>query len=109
MIGEGAYVRDSIIMNGARIGSGSELEKAIVAENAVIGNNVRMGVGEEKPNETAPTIYTAGIVTVGDGAVVPDNVVIGKNVMINGTTVYGDYPGGTLDSGRTLDKGGEAQ
>lgn len=109
VIGEGAYVRDSIIMNGARIGSGSELKKAIVAENAVIGNNVRMGVGEEKPNETAPTIYTAGLVTVGDGAVVPDNVVIGKNVMINGTTVYGDYPGCTLDSGRTLDKGGEAQ
>lgn len=64
-IGAGTVVHDSIIMNETRIGSNCELYKTIVAENVVIEDNVRLGIGEEAENETDPHIYNHGIVAVG--------------------------------------------
>jgi glucose-1-phosphate adenylyltransferase len=50
-IGEGTVVRDSIIMNATEIGAGGEINKAIIAENVCIGDNVKLGVGEEAEND----------------------------------------------------------
>ncbi len=61
-----------------------------------------LGEGEEAPNDTRPDIYCAGLVTVGEGTVIPAGVHIGKNVMISGHTTEADYPGGRLASGKTL-------
>jgi glucose-1-phosphate adenylyltransferase len=66
-----------------------------------------MGDGDEADNETRPDIYREGLVTLGEGTVIPDNIIIGKNVMINGVTTDKDYNEGRLESGRTLDKAGE--
>ncbi|MCR5254948.1 MAG: glucose-1-phosphate adenylyltransferase [Acetatifactor sp.] len=107
IIGKNTVVRDSIIMNHAVIGDNCEVIKGIVAENAEIGDNVKMGVGEEVENDTAPHIYNHGLVTVGERSVIPDNVTIGKNTVIFGETVESDYPGSTLQSGKTLIKAGE--
>ena len=106
-IGKGTVVRDSIIMNQAQIGENCELYKAIVAEDAVIGNNVRMGIGEEAENETAPHIYNHGLVTIGEKSVIPDGVSIGKNSVVFGETVAADYENSNLASGKTLIKAGE--
>ncbi len=65
-IGEGTVVRDSILMNRTEIGPNCELNKAIIAEDAVIGESVKLGVGEEAANETDPHIYNHGIVTIGE-------------------------------------------
>ena len=108
-IGEGAEVWDSIIMNGTRIGAGSKLYKVIAAEDVVIGDGTVLGYGEDIPNDTRPDIYREGIVTLGEGTVVPAGVSIGKNVMIAGSTKAEDYPGGRLESGRTLVKEGDAR
>ena len=96
-------------MNGAVIGEGCHLEKAIVAENAVIGDDVTLGAFEEAENETKPGIYRDGLVTIGERSVIPSHVRIGKNTMVNGETIESDYPGGELASGRTLDKAGERE
>lgn len=106
-IGKGSVVSHSIIMNGTIIGDNCNIEKAIIDEESCIGNGVKIGVGEEAPNETRPDIYRDGLVTLGEGTVIPDNVTIGKNVMINGETTAKDYRGGKLDSGKTLDKAGD--
>ena len=106
-IGEGTVVRDSIIMNETTIGSGCELNKAIVAENAIIEDNVRLGIGEEADNETDPHIYNHGIVTVGEKSVVPQGVSVGKNSVVFGVTEAADYPDGALPSGKTLIKAGD--
>ena len=106
VIKRGAVVRDSIIMQGAVIGEGAVLERAIVAENAVIGNRVVMGIGEDIPNRVKPGVYSFGLAVVGEDAVIPDDVRIGKNTAITGNTVPEDYPGGVLASGETLDKAG---
>lgn len=108
-IGKGAMIRDSIIMNGAVIGENAVLTKAIVAERAQIGSGVIMGAGEEAPNETDPNIYKEGLVVVAEDSVVPSDVTIGSNVMINGITNAEDYPDGELKSGRTLNKEGVTQ
>ena len=107
VIGEGTVVTDSIIMNGTQIGKNSKLYKAILAEKAVVGNNCQLGVGEEKENKAHPNIYCNGLVTLGHGAVIPDNVSIGKNTVIAGITKPEDYPNNWLDSGECLIRGGE--
>ncbi len=108
-IGKGTVVNHSIIMNGTHIGDNCVLEKAIIAENVTVGDDVRLGVGEEKDNETKPGIYREGICTIGEKSVVPSGVSIGKNTMISGITSSEDYPGGLLESGRTLDKAGDIE
>lgn len=109
IIGKDTVIRDSIIMNHTQIGEGCELHKAIIAENSKIGSHVRLGIGEEAPNETEPHIYNDGLVTVGEKSQIPDGVMVGKNTCIFGTTGKEDYPDGYLTSGKTLIKAGDEQ
>ena len=106
-IGEDTVVKDSIIMNNSVIKKNCELNKAIIAEQTVIGDNVKLGVGEEAENDTAPHIYNHGIVTVGEKSVVPDGITVGKNSVIFGVTTADDYENSSLASGKTLIKAGE--
>ena len=101
-IGKGAVVRDSIIMRHGRIGEGTHISKAVIAENVTLGNNVTIGAGEEAVNVLKPDIYSDGIVTIGEWAVVPDGVTIGKNTVISGITTKEDYPEGHLASGGAI-------
>ena len=107
IIEEGVVISDSIIMNKCRIGRNSKLYKVIMAENAQVGANCELGVGEEKENKSHPNIYCNGLVTLGEGTVVPDNVRIGKNTVISGITKPEDYPNNWLDGGECLIRGGE--
>lgn len=106
-IGEGTFIRDSIIMNNTVIGAGCELNKAIVAENVVIQDKVRLGVGEEVKNETHPHIYNQGLVCIGEKSVLPAGLTVGKNACIFGKTDKEDYQDLTLSSGKTLIKAGD--
>ena len=106
-IGEGAVVRDSIIMNDTFIGANCEINKAIIAENVVIEDGAKLGIGEDVESETAPHIYNHGLVTIGEKSVVPKGVTIGKNTVISGKTTADDYENSTLASGKSLIKAGE--
>ena len=63
-----------------------------------------LGEGDYIENDTRPDIYRDGIVTIGEGTVIPDSVTIGRNTLISGHTVEADYPDGRLAGGRTLVK-----
>ena len=106
-IGKGTVIRDSIIMNQTQIGEGCEINKAIIAENVVVGTQVKLGVGEEAENDTAPHIYNHGLVTIGEKSVIPDGISVGKNSVISGVTAAADYEDSQLASGKTLIKAGE--
>ena len=106
-IGKGTVIRDSIIMNQTQIGEDCEVNKAIIAENVVVGNQVKLGVGEEAENDTAPHIYNHGLVTIGEKSVIPDGISVGKNSVISGVTAAADYEDSQLASGKTLIKAGE--
>lgn len=106
-IAPGVVVRDSIIMSSSKIGARTVIDKSIIAESVTIGNDVVLGVGEEVPNKFRPDIYGFGLVTVGEGSVIPGGVKIGKNTAISGETTPEDYPGGVLESGESLLKAGD--
>ena len=61
-IGPGAVIRDSIIMPGARIEEGANIQYAIISENTVIGKNATIGERPEKTKEKEAW----GIAVVGD-------------------------------------------
>ena len=94
-------------MNNTEIGDGCELYKTIVAENVVIHDNSRFGIGDECENEQFPHIYNSGLVCVGEKSVVPSNITVGKNACIFGVTSSEDYTNNTLPSGKNLIKAGE--
>ncbi len=106
-IGKDTVVRDSIIMNNTTIADNCELNMAIVAENVIVEEGVKMGIGEEAENDTAPHIYNHGLVCIGEKSVVPKGVTIGKNTVVSGVTCADDYENSTLASGKSLIKAGE--
>lgn len=108
-IGKGAVIRDSIIMRDAVIGDRCTIDKSIIAENSRIGEGAVLGVGEEAPNVLNESIYSFGLVTVGEDTVIPENVRIGKNTAISGKTVYEDYPDGELAGGQVIIKAGDGK
>ena len=106
-IGEGTVVRDSIIMNDTIIGKNCELNKTIIAENTVLSDGVRTGIGDEVENDSAPHIYNHGLVCIGEHTTVPAGVTVGKNTVIFGQTSSEDYPDNVLASGKSLVKEGD--
>ena len=108
IIGAGTIVRDSIIMRGTTIGENTTVDKAIIAESCSVGSGVGLGVGEEAPNKLNPSIYSFGLVTIGEDSIVPDGVSAGKNTAISGVTTKEDYPGGVLESGEVIIKAGDS-
>ena len=58
-------------MNETYIGKDCELYKAIIAENVTVNDNVKLGMGDEVPNETDPHIYNSGMVTIGEKSIIP--------------------------------------
>ncbi|MCL2169304.1 MAG: glucose-1-phosphate adenylyltransferase [Defluviitaleaceae bacterium] len=100
---KGAVVKDSIVMEGTVIGRDAVIERAIIDEGVSIGSGVSIGIGENVPNRLKPHIYDTGITVVAEGSAVPDGVVIGKNCVICGITVFDNYDGGKLASGETLE------
>ncbi len=79
---EGAQIRDSIIMPGVTVKKGAVVQYAIVAENAVIEENVTVGMRPEdmkELDEWGVAVVASGV-TVGAGAVIPAKAMIDHDV-----------------------------
>lgn len=94
-------------MRECKIGSNVEIVKTILGEKCKVGNDSKIGVGEEAQSLLNPEIYTDGIAVVGCGATIPRKVIIGKNTVISGETMFSDFENGKLPSGGFLLKAGE--
>lgn len=102
IIGKGSVIRGSIIMRNTSIGQDVRMDKAILAEDVVVGDHVEIGFGEEVPNVYKPSVYSFGLATIGERSVIPSNVRIGRNTAISGVTTPEDYPGGELAGGQVI-------
>jgi len=107
IIEEGAVVNGSIIMGDCYIGKNVHIDHCIIDIGCTIGENVKIGLGENIPNEEKPHIYNTGITVIGENSVIPDNVKIGKNCVIFGKTAPKDYQnsaleGSILESGQSI-------
>lgn len=107
VIGKNTVIRDSIIMKNTQVGEGTVINKAIIAESCEIGSGCELGIGEVVPNVKFPKIYTDGLVTIGEGSVIPNQVKIGKNTTISGVTAAEDYADGFLKGGESIIKAGD--
>ena len=94
IIGKDTVVRDSIIMQNTKIGDNVSIAKSIIAENVKIGDHAELGIGEEVPNKLNPSVYSFGLVTIGENSIIPPGVKVGKNTAISGETEAGDYKDG---------------
>lgn len=104
---EGAVVENSIVMSNSSIGQGSRLDHCILSENVKVGRNVVIGEGDNVPNKLKPQIYYSGITVAGEGAEIPDNTVIGRNVAIDMYAEANDFCSDHVPSGASVLKGGE--
>ena len=104
IVEEGAYIKDSIIMDTCIIKSGAQLIHCIIDRNTSIGTNVKIGSGENIPNTLYPHIYDTGISVVGENSVVPDNITIGKNCVLYGHLTEADFENSYLESGGAVVK-----
>jgi glucose-1-phosphate adenylyltransferase len=102
IIEEGAFVKDSIIMEDCYIGKNSTLERCIVDAGCTVGEGVVIGSGDNVPNQSKPIIYNTGITVLGENTTIPDGMSIGKNCVVYGETEPSNYPGGMLASGESI-------
>ncbi len=101
-IEKGCIIKDSIIMSNAVIMENTKIERGVISEDAIIGKNVSIGEGENIKNTLDPNIYDSGITVIGEDALVPDGVWIGKNCAITGVTTSKHYKNNRLESGESI-------
>jgi glucose-1-phosphate adenylyltransferase len=89
-------------MSNAVIMENTKIERGVISEDAIIGKNVSIGEGENIKNTLDPNIYDSGITVIGEDAVVPDGVWIGKNCAITGVTTSKHYKNNRLESGESI-------
>ncbi|MGC6174378.1 glucose-1-phosphate adenylyltransferase [Lacrimispora sp. 38-1] len=106
VIKSGAVIEDSIIMRECVIGENTRINKAIIAENVIIGADCELGAGDFAPSKYDPKVYQFDLVTIGENSVIPDKVKVGKNTAIVGETRPEDYPDGELTGGDYIIKAG---
>lgn len=102
IIGKGTVVKDSIVMSDTKIGANCYLERTIVAEECMIGENVKIGVLDFSENKELPHIYDSGLTVIGDKTTLPDGVIIGKNCALYGNLSADLFADHKLDSGLNL-------
>lgn len=83
-VAEGAIVRDSVILNDTVIQAGAVVDRCIIDKNVVVSAGARVGDGDDNTaNKSLPEVLNTGLSLVGKGVVVPENVVIGRNVIVH--------------------------
>lgn len=82
-VAAGATVKDSVVMHGCQIMTGSQIERAILDKRVKTGKNVSIGSGSrDVPNREFPSHLSSGLTIVGKGSVIPPNARIGPNSII---------------------------
>ena len=105
-VSPGAVVRESVIMNDTWIGPGAVVDRCIVDKNVVVGGGALLGYGQDydRPNEQEPDKFYTGPTIVGKRAHIPQNVTIGRNVVIETDVDDEAFDGfdGAVPSGATV-------
>jgi glucose-1-phosphate adenylyltransferase len=101
---EGAEVRGSILMDGARVAGGASADRAILDKLVVVSRGARVGadVGDGRPNKDFPTQLSGGISLVGKRITVPPGFVVGRNCLVDvgaRAEVWGRFGDGKMPNG----------
>jgi glucose-1-phosphate adenylyltransferase len=84
LVAEGAVVKDSIVLNDTRIEAGAVVDRCIIDKGSVIGAGAMVGCGDDNtPCREMPERLNTGITLIGRSAVVPEKMVLGRNVAVH--------------------------
>jgi glucose-1-phosphate adenylyltransferase len=102
-VAPGAIVRDSIILTDTQVSAGAVVDRAIVDKNVIIGEEARVGEGDDNtPNRELPNLLNTGLTLVGKGAEIPAGAIIGRNCVIRPFTKARRLAGKELAGGSTV-------
>jgi len=98
-----AIVRNSVILNDVEIMSGAVVENCIIDKHTIIKENAMVGFGDDlTANKERPELLESGITVLGKRLVVPENMVIGRNVRIFQNAKLEDISNNRIASGETI-------
>jgi len=82
-IGKGSTVKHSVILNDVVIGENCVIEDTIIDKETVVGNNSVIGTGKDMtPNKDNPKILSSGLNVIGKKIILPEGLVVERNVRI---------------------------
>lgn len=103
-VGEGALVRDSVILNDTIIEPGAVVERCVIDKDVRICRDALVGHSDSnKPNPELPVRLNTGLTLVGKGSLVPAGMRLGRNVVIHpfsGAEAFGNGKG--VESGTSV-------
>jgi glucose-1-phosphate adenylyltransferase len=83
-VGEGAIVRDSVILNDTLIAAGALVDRAIIDRQVTVESGAKVGAGDDNlPNKGMPEVINTGLTLVGKGSLIPAEITIGRNVVVH--------------------------
>jgi len=83
-VAEGATVRDSVLLRDTVVEAGAIVDRAIIDRGVIVGSNAKVGAGDDNtPNTAMPSQLNTGITLVGRRSVIPEGVVLGRNVVVH--------------------------
>ena len=82
-VGKGSTIKNSVILNDVHIGENCHIEETIIDKETVIGNYSVIGTGDDRtPNKDNPKVLSSGINVIGKKLIMPEGLIIERNVRI---------------------------
>lgn len=98
-----AIVKNSVLLNNVQVKSGAVVENCIIDKHTVIGENAKVGVGNDfTPNKERPELLETGITVLGKHLQVPNNMEIGRNVRVFQDADLSSIKDNKITSGDTI-------
>jgi glucose-1-phosphate adenylyltransferase len=83
-VAEGAIVRDSVLLNDTVVEAGAVVDRCVVDKQVMIGRGALVGDGDSNtPNANLPESINTGLTLIGKGSLIPEGLVIGRNVVVH--------------------------
>ena len=102
-VGAGTIIKNSVILNDVTIGENCKIENAIIDKNTVVGKNSIIGHGDNyTPNKDNPKVLSSGLNVIGKKLILPDNLIIERNVRIFSSSNLKAITTKHIKSGETL-------
>ncbi|MDE6047736.1 MAG: glucose-1-phosphate adenylyltransferase [Anaeroplasmataceae bacterium] len=102
-VGEGSVIKDSVILNDVVIGKNCRIENTIIDKETVVGDYSVIGTGKDyQPNKDKPKILSCGINVIGKKLILPEGLVVERNVRIFSSPNAKNVNEKHITSGETL-------
>jgi glucose-1-phosphate adenylyltransferase len=102
-VADGAFVKDSILMEKTQIGRNSVVDRCILDKEITVGIDTHVGFGDDyRSNSLNPDVLNTGLTIIGKRAAIPSKYKIGRNCIIYDGVTGHDLPSYRLKSGETV-------